>query len=149
MKLYPLKFRPILKQRLWGGRKLRDFGRDIGGDEKICESRELADLPDDKSVISKDELAGQCHFLPVGTAHSIGAGLLIDEIQTPSDTTYHVFDFYRVDNVRTDKFLLRVLKSHILAAGIILLKSQGKKAATEPAHSIKSSELKLYSFVNQ
>ncbi len=41
--------------------------------------------------------AGQCHFLPAGTPHSIGAGLLIAEIQTPSDTTYRVFDFNRVD----------------------------------------------------
>ncbi|MBN1391617.1 MAG: class I mannose-6-phosphate isomerase [Sedimentisphaerales bacterium] len=41
--------------------------------------------------------AGQCHFLPAGTAHSIGAGLLIAEIQTPSDTTYRVFDWNRVD----------------------------------------------------
>ncbi|MHC4158522.1 MAG: type I phosphomannose isomerase catalytic subunit [Planctomycetota bacterium] len=41
--------------------------------------------------------AGQCHFLPVGTAHSIGPGLLIAEIQTPSDTTYRVFDWNRVD----------------------------------------------------
>ena len=41
--------------------------------------------------------AGQCHFLPAGTAHSVGAGLLIAEIQTPSDTTYRVFDFNRVD----------------------------------------------------
>jgi mannose-6-phosphate isomerase len=42
--------------------------------------------------------AGQCHFLPSGTAHSIGAGLLIAEIQTPSDTTYRVFDWNRVDD---------------------------------------------------
>lgn len=41
--------------------------------------------------------AGQCHFLPAGTVHSIGPGLLIAEIQTPSDTTYRVFDFNRVD----------------------------------------------------
>jgi len=41
--------------------------------------------------------AGECHFLPAGTAHSIGAGLLIAEIQTPSDTTYRVFDWNRVD----------------------------------------------------
>ena len=40
---------------------------------------------------------GECHFLPAGTAHSIGAGLLIAEIQTPSDTTYRVFDWNRVD----------------------------------------------------
>ena len=41
--------------------------------------------------------AGECHFLPAGTVHSIGAGLLIAEIQTPSDTTYRVFDWNRVD----------------------------------------------------
>ncbi|MHC4109862.1 MAG: type I phosphomannose isomerase catalytic subunit [Planctomycetota bacterium] len=202
MRFYPLKFRPILKQRIWGGQKLREFGKDVGDDEKIGESWELADLPEDKSVISNGELAGQtlssvfqkypkeitgdenysgpfplliklldaqdilsvqvhpdeqtcerlgtgepktecwyiiaaepgaviykglkkgvtkekfaesikeghvaelltkvtveageCHFLPAGTAHSIGAGLLIAEIQTPSDTTYRVFDFNRV-----------------------------------------------------
>ncbi len=205
MKPYPLKFRPIYKQRIWGGQKLREvFNKDIPPFEKIGESWELADLPDDKSVIANGELAGQtissviekypkeitgdenfsgpfpllikfldaedilsvqvhpdaqscrrigqgepktecwyiisavsgaviykglkkgvsrkqfaaaikegsvanllakvpveageCHFLPAGTAHSIGAGLLIAEIQTPSDTTYRVFDWNRVDD---------------------------------------------------
>ena len=202
---YPLKFKPIYKQRIWGGQKLRDFfDKDIPAGEKIGESWELADLPNDKSVIANGELAsqtlssvikrfpkeitgdenfsgpfplmikfldaedilsvqvhpdsqtcrrmgtgepktecwyiisaaagaviykglkkgvsksqfaesvkkgsaaemlaevpveaGQCHLLPAGTAHSIGAGLLIAEIQTPSDTTYRVFDFNRVDD---------------------------------------------------
>lgn len=204
MRFYPLKFRPILKQRIWGGQKLRDYCKEIPSGEKIGESWELADLPEDKSVISNGELAGQtlssaiqkypkeitgdenfagpfplliklldaqdilsvqvhpdeqtcerlgkgepktecwyiiaaepgaviykglkkgvskdtfaaaiqkgnfaelltkmtveageCHFLPAGTVHSIGAGLLIAEIQTPSDTTYRVFDFNRVDD---------------------------------------------------
>ena len=205
MKLYPLKFRPIFKQRIWGGQKLREFfGKDIPPFEKIGESWELADLPQDKSLIANGELAGQtlglliekhpkeitgkesfsgsfpllikfldaeetlsvqvhpdsevcrrmgkgdpktecwyiisadhgavlykggqrgvtreafaeairagtvaellqevrvepgqCHFLPAGTAHSVGAGNLIAEIQTPSDTTYRVFDWNRVDD---------------------------------------------------
>lgn len=204
MELYPLKFEPIFKQRIWGGQKLREyFNKDIPPFEKTGESWELADLPDDKSVITNGELAGQtlaeaieqypgeiagnadfkepfplliklldaeevlsvqvhpdaeacqrmakgdpktecwyiiaaqpgaaiykglkkgvtkedferaiaggtvadllnkvvvkpgeCHFLPAGTPHAIGAGLLIAEIQTPSDTTYRVFDFNRVD----------------------------------------------------
>ncbi len=204
MKAYPLKFRPIFKQRIWGGQKLREvFDKDIPPFEKIGESWELADLPNDKSVISNGELAGQtlnsaiekypkeitgnedftgafpllikfldaqdvlsvqvhpdpetcrrmgkgepktecwyiisaepdaviykglregvtkeqfaeaieegnvadmlekvtveageCHFLPAGTAHAIGPGLLIAEIQMPSDTTYRVFDWNRVD----------------------------------------------------
>ncbi len=41
---------------------------------------------------------GECHFIPAGTIHSLGAGLLIAEIQTPSDTTYRVFDWKRVDD---------------------------------------------------
>ncbi|MBW8002288.1 MAG: class I mannose-6-phosphate isomerase [Planctomycetes bacterium] len=203
MKLYPLKFKPIYKHRIWGGRKLAEvFGKDLPEDN-IGESWELADLPEDKSEIVNGELAGQtletvikqypkeitgdenfklpfplliklldaqdvlsvqvhpdpetckrtgkgdpktecwyiisaepgaviykglkegvtkskfaeaiedgsvaellekievkpgqCHFLPAGTAHAIGAGLLIAEIQMPSDTTYRVFDWNRLD----------------------------------------------------
>ena len=205
MDAYPLKFEPIYKQRIWGGRRLHEvFGRELPAGQKIGESWELADLPEDKSVIVNGELAGltllaaidrhpeqmtddasfprpfplliklldaqdvlsvqvhpdpqtcermgkgepktecwyiisaapgaviykglkkdvtkeqfakaikdgtvaetlaevevcegECHFLPAGTAHAIGAGLLIAEIQTPSDTTYRVFDWNRVDD---------------------------------------------------
>ena len=60
MNLYPLKFEPIYKKRIWGGQKLREvFNKDIPPFEKIGESWELADLPDDKSVIANGELAGQ------------------------------------------------------------------------------------------
>ena len=206
VKIYPFKMKPIYKQRIWGGQKLRDFfQKDIPPGEKIGESWELADLPNDKSTILNGELAGrtlssvvgqypkevtgnedfsgpsplliklidaedilsvqvhpdaetckrmgkgdpktecwyvihavpgafiykglrkgvtkkqfakaiekgttaellakvpveagQCHFLPAGTAHSIGPGLLLAEIQTPSDTTYRVFDWNRVDEM--------------------------------------------------
>ena len=204
MKVYPLKFRPIYKQRIWGGQKLREvFGKDLPPDQLIGESWELSDLPQDKSIIANGELkgqtlisainrypveitgepyfegpfpllikfldahdflsvqvhpdeqtverlgqgqpktecwyiisvepdaviykglkkgvtksqfaeaiekgnvadllarlpveAGQCHFLPAGTAHAIGPGLVITEIQLPSDTTYRIFDWNRVD----------------------------------------------------
>ncbi|MHC4758901.1 MAG: type I phosphomannose isomerase catalytic subunit [Planctomycetota bacterium] len=202
--MYPLKFEPIFKHRLWGGQKLREFfGKELDPDDTIGESWELADLPEDKSTIVNGELmgmtlpqvvekypkeitgdenltlpfplliklldaqdilsvqvhpdpetckrtgkgdsktecwyiidaepdafiykglkegttkeqfsqaieegrcedllekvpvkTGECHFLPAGTCHSIGAGLLIAEIQTPSDTTYRVYDFNRVE----------------------------------------------------
>ncbi len=203
-KFYPFKFKPIYKELIWGGQKLREFfGKDIPPGKKIGESWELADLPNDKSVIANGELAGQtlnsiikkypeeitgdknfsgsfpllikfidaedflsvqvhpdtqacrrtgsgvpktelwyiisakegaviyrglkegvtketfahairagtvaeilrkitvkqgeCYFLPGGTVHSTGAGVLIAEIQTPSDTTYRIFDWNRVD----------------------------------------------------
>lgn len=204
MELYPLKFRPIFKERIWGGQRLCEvFSKDLPADVKIGESWELADLPEDKSKIVNGPLAGQtidqviaefgtvitgkddyrpplpllikildaqdvlsvqvhpdaatckrtgkgdpktecwyiidaqpgaaiykglqpgttkqqfadaiangtceeylvkvpvkvgeCHFLPSGTCHAIGAGLLIAEIQQPSDTTYRVYDWNRVD----------------------------------------------------
>lgn len=45
--------------------------------------------------IMRQELAvaGQCHTLPSGTVHALGAGVLVAEIQTPSDTTFRVYDW--------------------------------------------------------
>jgi len=40
---------------------------------------------------------GQCFYLPSGTVHAVGAGILAAEVQTPSDTTFRVYDFNRVD----------------------------------------------------
>jgi mannose-6-phosphate isomerase len=40
---------------------------------------------------------GDCHFMPSGTVHALGAGILAWEVQTPSDTTYRVFDFNRIE----------------------------------------------------
>ena len=40
---------------------------------------------------------GDWYFIPAGTVHSIGAGTRILEIQQPSDTTYRLYDFNRVD----------------------------------------------------
>ena len=41
--------------------------------------------------------AGDCYYLPSGTVHALGAGILAAEVQTPSDTTFRVHDFNRVD----------------------------------------------------
>jgi mannose-6-phosphate isomerase len=40
---------------------------------------------------------GQCHFLPSGTVHALGAGMLVAEVQTPSDTTFRLYDFGRIE----------------------------------------------------
>ncbi|MBI9019085.1 MAG: class I mannose-6-phosphate isomerase [Phycisphaerae bacterium] len=40
---------------------------------------------------------GDFHHLPAGTIHALGAGVVIAEVQTPSDTTYRVFDWNRTD----------------------------------------------------
>lgn len=41
--------------------------------------------------------AGETFYMPSGTLHALGGGILAYEVQTPSDTTYRVFDFNRVD----------------------------------------------------
>ncbi len=40
---------------------------------------------------------GECYYLPSGTPHALGAGVLVAEIQTPSDITYRTYDWGRVD----------------------------------------------------
>lgn len=40
---------------------------------------------------------GECHYLPSGTCHALGAGIVVAEMQTPSDTTFRVFDWGRTD----------------------------------------------------
>ncbi|MFP4144009.1 MAG: type I phosphomannose isomerase catalytic subunit [Phycisphaeraceae bacterium] len=215
VRLYPLKFEPIYKEKVWGGRTLERLGRSLPGDAetKIGESWELADLGqtsasgggggaerskiangplagrtlhelmerfgplllgdlqpnafgefplllkfldarqnlsvqvhprpeyaeahDDaflkseawyiidaepgaviykgieegvtpeqfREAIEKNEVeplmikvpvhAGDCHYLPSGTCHALGAGVLVAEVQTPSDTTFRVYDWGR------------------------------------------------------
>lgn len=40
---------------------------------------------------------GHCYYLPSGTIHALGAGVLVAEVQTPSDITYRVYDFDRIE----------------------------------------------------
>ena len=39
---------------------------------------------------------GGCFFIPAGTLHSIGGGILLAEVQQSSDLTYRVFDYGRL-----------------------------------------------------
>ena len=41
---------------------------------------------------------GDTYFVPAGTQHAMGAGLVVCEIQEYSDLTYRVYDFGRVDS---------------------------------------------------
>ena len=38
---------------------------------------------------------GQCIYLPSGTVHALGGGVLVAEVQTVSDTTFRIFDWGR------------------------------------------------------
>lgn len=39
---------------------------------------------------------GDCVFIPAGTVHALGAGLVVAEIQQSSDTTFRLFDWNRI-----------------------------------------------------
>lgn len=211
MNLYPYKFTPIYKPKIWGGRNLhRLFGRALPPGEMIGESWELADLPEGVSVVASGPAAGasltdltrqlgadllgdakampdgrfplllklldandilslqvhpdehaaceigppaavktECwyviesrdgfiykgvmpgvdpaqfrqalagdevkslirridvaegdfHYLPAGTVHALGSGVVLAEVQTPSDTTYRVTDWGRGRDIQVD-----------------------------------------------
>lgn len=206
--LYPLKFKPLYKERIWGGRRMAEaFGKKLPEGKKIGESWELSGVEGNLSVVSNGKLAGNnieelievymgdlvgdsvyekfglefpllikfidaadvlsiqvhpddklaaerhnaygktemwyvldndpgaelclgfnrkvsreeylesvkngnlpelldrvkvkpddAYFIPAGTIHAIGKGLLVAEIQQTSDITYRVFDWNRVDD---------------------------------------------------
>jgi len=59
MSLYPLKFRPILKELIWGGDKLETkLGKDLQGKNNVGESWELSAVANDISVVENGALAG-------------------------------------------------------------------------------------------
>ena len=213
--LYPLKFEPIYQEKVWGGRKLLDLGKELPGNDRdtIGESWELADLAQTsfsgagggaaRSIVSNGPLkgmrlhdiielygkdlmgnmplspqggfpllvkfldaeenlsvqvhpnkayadthdnafiksecwyvmcanegaviyrgvkegvtekqfrkaianhtvrdllievpvkAGDCYYVPSGTCHALGEGIAVAEVQTPSDTTFRVYDWNR------------------------------------------------------
>lgn len=202
--MYPLRFEPLFKQYLWGGRRLESvLGKPIGGGDDYAESWEIVDHDSGQSVVANGPLAGKtlqqlvadhgpqllgrhhpvdrfpvlfkfldanrqlsvqvhpddaagaqldppdlgkteawvvlsaepdsylyaglkrgfdrpalhrevvrqttelclhkvypkvgdCIFIPAGTVHSIGAGLVVAEIQQSSNTTFRLFDWNRV-----------------------------------------------------
>jgi len=57
--------------------------------------RDGARVVDD--LIAVPVQAGDFHHLPSGTCHALGAGVLVAEVQTPSDTTYRVYDWGRTN----------------------------------------------------
>lgn len=59
MKLYPLQFEPILKERIWGGTKLRDFLNKPIISEITGESWEISTVGDDVSIIANGNFKGQ------------------------------------------------------------------------------------------
>lgn len=59
MKFYPLTFQPILKERIWGGTKLKTYLNKPISSEITGESWELSSVPNDVSVVNNGILKGK------------------------------------------------------------------------------------------
>ncbi|HXK00134.1 MAG TPA: type I phosphomannose isomerase catalytic subunit [Gelidibacter sp.] len=57
--LYPLKFRPILKDKIWGGTKLKTILQKESSLPNIGESWEISDVEGDTSIVSNGNLENQ------------------------------------------------------------------------------------------
>lgn len=56
--LYPLKFEPILKDKIWGGTKLKSLFDKAATSDKLGESWELSGYEADESIVTNGFLAG-------------------------------------------------------------------------------------------
>jgi mannose-6-phosphate isomerase len=52
----------------------------------------------DRCLHSFEPTRGDCVFLPAGTVHAVGGGVLMAEIQQTSDATFRLFDWNRCDS---------------------------------------------------
>jgi mannose-6-phosphate isomerase len=181
--LKPYKSNPILKQRIWGGEKLKQYNKcfectnigeswetdkdnmpvliklidandilsvqvhpndelawELEGQEKgkteawiILDCDEGAEIVAGikqgttrsqlKQALEKGELQkflnikkvkkGDCIYIPAGTVHSLGKGIVVYEVQQPADLTYRLFDWDRTDEKGRprDLHIYKALKS--------------------------------------
>ncbi|TCK66797.1 mannose-6-phosphate isomerase type 1 [Winogradskyella wandonensis] len=57
--LYPLKFKPILKDKIWGGEKLSKYLNKPSKSTQVGESWEISDVDGDTSIVTNGPLKGQ------------------------------------------------------------------------------------------
>jgi mannose-6-phosphate isomerase len=57
--LYPIKFKPILKEKVWGGTKLKMLLNKVTSSDIVGESWEISDLENNVSVVEKGKLKGK------------------------------------------------------------------------------------------
>jgi len=68
------------------------FRRALGDDDELLE------------LVRRVEVkAGDFHYLPAGTVHALGPGVVVAEIQIPSDTTYRVSDWGRGREIHVEE----------------------------------------------
>jgi len=76
-----------------------------------------------------DARQGDFHHLPSGLVHALGAGVIVAEVQTPSDTTFRLYD-WTVEYGRAD----RPMHVGEALAGMELRPAALRSVAADPAH---------------
>jgi len=82
---------------------------------------------------------GDVFFIPAGTVHAIGAGILLAEVQQNSNLTYRVYDYGRKDaqgntrELHVEKALEVMNRKQLSAYRQEAFKKQGKKSVGEKA----------------
>lgn len=66
-------------------------GTDLPGISRAIREGRAADF-----LHAFEPRSGDCLFIPAGTVHALGAGLLVAEIQQASDTTFRLYDWGRI-----------------------------------------------------
>lgn len=95
-----------LKTECWYAIESRDgyIYKGIKPDVTPQQFRQAIESDTVEQLVKKYQLqAGDFHFLPAGTVHAVGAGLLVAEVQTPSDTTYRVTDWGRGREIHVER----------------------------------------------
>lgn len=80
----------------------------IGFNKKISKEEYINLLKDKKitSVLNYEKVnKGDAFFIESGTVHTIGAGIVLAEIQQTSDITYRIYDWERVDDQGNEREL--------------------------------------------
>lgn len=95
----PLGWQPGIKHESWyvlhaaPGARLYAGLRDGVGPTDIAQAMGKAAIVD--LLVAWPVQVGECYTLPSGTLHALGAGLVVAEVQTPSDVTYRAYDWDR------------------------------------------------------
>ena len=87
--MYPLRFEPLFRRYLWGGRRLAEvLGKSIG-DQTAAESWEVVDHQDDQSVVRYGDLAGKSlRQLIAGDGANLLGESLLASISSPELPTH-------------------------------------------------------------
>ena len=94
---------------MWYIMQAEEKAKLVLGFKEAITPKQYVSLLEEKKILSVlNEVyvkSGDTFFIETGTVHSIGAGVVLAEIQQTSDITYRIYDFDRVDDEGNEREL--------------------------------------------